>query len=201
MASKTGICNLALSHLGVGKEIANLETERSEEAAACRRFYDQTLEQVLRDFTWPFATKIATLNLIEEDPNEDWQFSYRYPTDCLMVRRVLNGTRNPSRQEREPYRISQDSAGRLIYSDREDAELEYTVTANDPALYPPDFSMAFSFRLAAYIAPRVTGGDPFKMGDRALKLYEIELGMAKSNSVNEEQDEELPNSEFIAARD
>ena len=47
MASSTEIANLALSHLGNGTEIADLETERSSEASACRRFYDVALAQVL----------------------------------------------------------------------------------------------------------------------------------------------------------
>lgn len=201
MASKVGICNLALSHLGVGKEIANFETERSEEASACRRFYDQSLEQMLRDFIWPFATKIAALGLVEEDPNEEWLFSYRYPSDCLKFRRILNGKRNSTRQSLQPYRIAQDDTARIILCDLEDAQAEYTINEDDPAMYPPDFAMALSMRLAAYIAPRVTGGDPFKMGDRALKLYEFEVTMAQANSANEEQDEEQPLSEFTRARD
>lgn len=192
---------MALSHLGVGKEIANLETERSQEAAACRRFYDVALEATLRDRAWPFATKIAALGLIEEDPNSEWGFSYRYPTDCLKIRRLLSGTRNDNRQSRMPYKLGQDSSGRLIWTDLEDAECEYTILADEPGLYPPDFTLALSFRLASYVAPRVTGGDPFKMGDRALQMYAAELGLASQSSFNEEQAEEEVQSEFIRGRE
>src|SRR5665648_440114 len=97
MSSATEICNMALGHLASGKEIANLETERSAEAIACRRFFDSARDAVLRDFSWPFATKIKALSLIEEDPNSEWAYSYRYPTDCLNFRRILSGTRTDTR--------------------------------------------------------------------------------------------------------
>lgn len=201
MSSNTEICNLALSHLGVGKEIANLETEKSQEASACRRFYEITRDQVLRDFAWPFATKVATLALIEEDPNEEWAFSYRYPVDCLDVRKILSGTRNETQDTRVPYRISNDDSALCIYTDLEDAQIEYTAKVTNVDFFPVDFLQALSLRLAAYIAPRVTAGDPFKMGDRALQLYRQEMSIARANAVNEQQDERIVDSEFILARE
>jgi hypothetical protein len=200
-SSTTAIANLAISHLGIGKEIANLETERSSEAQACRRFYETARDVTLRDFPWPFATKINAIGLVEEDPNDEWGFSYRYPTDCLMLRRILSGLRNDNRQSRIPYRVTRDDSGLLIYTDAEDAELEYTIKETDVGRFPADFTMAFSFLLAGYVAPRLTGGDPFKLGQRALELYQIELSHARLTAMNEEQSEELPDSEFIRTRE
>lgn len=87
MSSSTEISNMALSHLAISREIAALDTERSQEAQACRRFYETVRKTVLRDYPWPFATKFATLALVEDDPNSEWDFSYRYPSDCLNARR------------------------------------------------------------------------------------------------------------------
>lgn len=199
-ASKVGICNLALSHLGIGKEIATFDTERSEEAAACRRFYDQALEQTLRDFAWPFATRTAELALVEEEPTSEWAYSYRYPANCVLVRRIPSGTRNETRQSKTPYRVASDATGRLIYTDKEDAEVEYTYNVVDPSLYPIDFVMALSLRLAVYIAPRITKGDPFKLRNETLSLYNYEISKAQAGSGNEEQPEEEPESEFVRAR-
>jgi len=201
MASTTEIANLALSHLGVGKEIADLDTEASQEASSCRRFFAIARDATLRDFPWPFATKFVTLGLIEADPTDEWSYSYRYPSDCLMVRRILSGLRNDNRQSRQPFKIVQDSSGRLIYTDEVEASIEYTVLEDDPAKYPPDFTMALSLRLAAYAAPRVTGGDPFKMGQRAMQMYLDEISNARENSAMEQQDEEVVQSEFIRSRD
>lgn len=200
MASSTEICNFALSHLGVGKSIANLDTERSEESNVCRLFFETARDATLRDFAFPFATKIAALALVEEEPNTDYGYSYQVPTDCLKIHRILSGTRNDTRQSRVHYKLSYGDAGTVVLTDAESAVIEYTVQVTDTARFTPDFILCLSFRLAAYISSRITGGDPFKVGDRALRAYEMELNKAKLSAINEEQDEEVPESEFIRDR-
>lgn len=201
MASNVEICNLALSHLGSGKEISNLETDRSSEALVCRRFFDITVDLVFRGFDWPFATRFVSLGLVETDPTEEWGFSYRYPTDCRRFIRIPSGVRNDSRESRTPYKIMSDSQGRLILTDKEDAQAEYIALLTDPQQWPNDFSMAVSFLLAVYIAPRVTGGDPFGMAKRAEALAEYQRSTAMANSANEQQDDPIPQSEFIRDRE
>jgi hypothetical protein len=201
MASSTEICNIALSHLNIGKEIAALDTEQSQEASACRRFYEIALDLTLRDFAWPFSSKVDVLALIEEDPNDEWAYSYRYPSDCIKIKRVLSGVRNDTRQSRIEYKISRDDAGLILYCDIEDAEIEYSVREEDPEKYPSDFIMAFSYRIAAYIAPRLTKGDPYKLGDKALQMYFGELSQARANALNEEQVAQDPEAEIIRARE
>ena len=198
--SKTGIVNIALSHLGISKELGNLETDRSLEASTGRRYFDTARDKVLRDFHWPFATRIEALGLVEEDPNTEWGFSYRYPVNCLRIERFLSGLRNDTLQSKSPYKIVSDDTGLLIYSDLEDAEIEYTVRATNIIIYPADFVIAFSFYLANLMAPRVTGGDQFKLGRIALNNYEIEISKAQANAINEEQPDQQVDSEFIRDR-
>lgn len=200
MASEVQICNLALSHVGSSKEIASL-TENSQEANTCNRFYSQCRDQILRDYRWPFTEKIASLGLVEEDPNDEWGYSYRYPTDCIDIIRILSGQRTDTRDTRVSYKLGQDDVGVLIYTDKEDAEINYVAKTENPALFPPDFVMALSFLLAFFIAPRITGGDPFKLGDRALKMFEVYVGRAQANAKNEEQEDVEPDSEFIRSRE
>jgi hypothetical protein len=201
MSSKTEICNLAIFHLGAVGSIANVDTERSAEALTCRTFYDTVLDLVLRDFPWPFATEYFTLSLVEEEPTDEWGFSYRYPSGCVNFRRIISATRTDDRSTRIPYKIGQDSSGKLIYTDEEDAECEFTKRITDTALYPSDFTMALSYRLAFYIAPKITGADPFKLRDTALKLYQMEIAAAMAAARNEEQPDIEPDSEFISGRD
>jgi hypothetical protein len=199
-SSKTEICNIAISHLGSAKEIANIETEASQEAGACRRFYETALKATLRDFPWSFATKITDMQLVEEEPNDEWSYSYRYPSDCLRIRRILSGTRIDTNETRESYKISRDSSGLVIFSDKEDAQIEYTLYETDVLIYPEDFVIAFSYRLANLIAPRITSGDKFKLGAQALQYYMAEISRAESSSLNEQQADHHPDSEFIRAR-
>jgi hypothetical protein len=201
MAAKVDICNLALSHLGIGKDLTDVDTDAGQEALACRRFYSTALEKVLRDYDWPFATVIEALALVEEDPNDEWAFSYRYPSGALKFRRILSGQRNDTRQSRVPYRLISDSQGRLILTDAEQAEGEYTANVTDPALYSPDFVIALSYLLGGFIAPRLTAGDPYKLGEKSLRMYEYEISKARANAANEEQPDELPDAEMIIARE
>lgn len=191
---------MAISHLGIGKEIANVDTEQSEEASACRRFFDMARDAALGDLSWGFATKEATLNLIEENPTEEWSYSYRYPVDCINLRRIKSGLRNDTQSSRVAFKLVKDDSGQLIYTDQADAEVEYTVKVTDPSFYTAEFSLALSFMLASYIAPRLTGGDPFKIKQEMLDQYDVEMGKAKKKNMNEETQELQPESELIRVR-
>ncbi len=200
MASQVEICNLALSHLGQADEIANLVTERSAAAAACRRFYDVARDATLRDFSWPFATKFAFLNLVEEDPTEEWAFSYRFPVDCLLARRIVSGFRIDTALSRVVYKIGRDTAGQLIYTDKVDPQLEYTMKVTDPDKYNAQFVLALSYRLAMYIVPKINNGDPFKISQNLMSFYRLELASAQRSAYVEEQPDNDPPSQFISAR-
>jgi len=201
MSTATEIANLSLSHLGIGKEIANIQTENSQEANACRRFYTIATEATLRDFHWPFANVNISLNLVEENPTTEWGFSYRYPTDCIKLKRIWSGLRNDNRQSRVPFKIIRDDAGRLIYTDQRNACMEYTYNETDASRFTPDFVQALSFRLAVYTAPRLTSGDPFKLRNEIMRMYLLEITRAQATAVNEQQDEEKPLAEWTRARD
>lgn len=199
-ASKTVIANQALGHLGSGKEIANLDTENSAEARALRRFWDQTQDELMRGYSWPFTTRFVDVAVVEEDPTEEWAFSYRYPSDCLYARRILSGSRNDSRQSRVPYRIGQDDSGQLIYCDMDEATLEYSTRADDVVRWPADFVSAFAYKLAAYAAPTITGSDRANLRQLCLELHALAAQQAMASAANEEQPDESPESEFVRAR-
>jgi hypothetical protein len=193
------VANLALSHLGSGAQIADLG-ENSAEANAISTFYDLALEQALRAVNWPFATKIVTLALVEADPTDEWGYSYRYPSDCLYFRRILSGSRQDTRQSRVSYKIGRDSSGQLVYTDQSQAQAEYTTLVDDPQRWPVDFTLAFSYLLAALSVPRITGVDT-KKGQEARADYEREIRAARANAWNEEQPDEEADAESIRARE
>ncbi len=200
MSSKTDIANMCLSHLGIGREIANIETEKSQEAIACRRFFETAKVATLSDLYWTFATAFATLNLVEETPTSEWTYSYRYPVGCIDLRRILSGVRNDTQSSRIPFKITKDAAGKLIYTDQSEPEVEYTENISDTSLFSSEFDLALSFRLAAYVAPRLTKGDPFKLKGEMLAQYDLELGQAKKKNMNEETQDLPPESAAITAR-
>ena len=199
-ASETEIANLALNHLGVSP-IASFD-EDSTEAEAMKLTYPTIRDVVLRDFRWPFATKFATLGLVERDPiGDEWSLSYRKPGDSLMLRRILSGARTDSRQSRIPYKESTDSGGKLILTDQEDAIVEYTQKITDTLLFPPDFTLALSYRLAHEVGPRLAAGDAFGLARRAAQMYNLEMNKASAQAFNEEQPDQNVLSEFERVRE
>jgi len=200
MASKVAIYNLGVTHLGSTALIADV-SENSTEARLMNLVFDTCLDAVLRDFNWPFARVTKALQLIAEDPNINWKYAYRYPVDCLKFQKILSGIRNDFRETRVPTEIGNDSTGPLIYSDMSEATGVYTKRVTNTQHFPPDFTMALSFRIAMYIAPALTAGDPFKMGDRAARMYQAEIAKASAQALNEEQPDVPVESELIRARE
>ena len=197
MSSTTEISNMAISHLGISQEIANLDSDPGAEAQACRRFFDPAIETFQRDFHMSFATKRKVLGVITNDPNDEYSFEYEYPSDCIMVERIISGLNTDNRQSQVPYVIVRGTSGKTILSNYDEAELEYSVIESDTGRLPADVVMAFSYKLAELVAPRITSGDPFGLGLRAKQNYEEAKTIAWANNMNEMQEEEEPESEFI----
>jgi hypothetical protein len=217
MPSQTDIVNIALSHL-CEKTVMSID-EKSVEAKTAKEFYWIALHETLRDFSWPFATNYVNLNLVvNQTQNYNWAYVYQYPSDCLYFRRIVSGLSQDSRQTRVPFIIAKSDfinapapngqaepetsftpplgSGLYIFTNQPNAQAEYTMQIGNSELYPSDFIMAFSYRLASLMAPRITGGDPFKLKDSCLASYDMEITKAKASSFNEEQTpDELP-SEF-----
>lgn len=216
MASDLDIANMALFHLGItGAPVADVDNDRTKEAKAIRRFLSQVREEVLRDHPWAFATRVESLALVEEEPTTEWLYSYRYPDNCLTIRRMLpasslavsffnsNEVKYPVIERKMArYRIGRDDVGKLIFTNMEAPVAEWTELLTDPTDYPPDFVQAMSLKLAMFIAPSVTGGDKLKLGDRAGQLYVRALAIARQNDANEANlDQDLGPSELESARD
>ena len=198
--SETQIANMALRFLGHGKPIGSMD-EASDEARACKAFYETVRDEALRDLKPQWAKKIVALGLLEEDPNSEWDYSYMYPADCLDFIRILSGTRNDHRQSRVPYRFASGDNGTLIFTDKEDAEAEYLRRVTTVLRYPPDFVVLIAYRLAEFVAPSVAGTGAAKLVAQMHSLYEVQKAKAGANLGNEEQPEERPDSEFTRARD
>jgi hypothetical protein len=195
------ICNMALTHLASGKEIANLITEKSAEAQACRRMFWTARDLTLEEFAWPFATQFPILAEVAAQPTVEWNFSYRIPANTIMIRRVLSGLRTDSRQTRVPYKLGSDDQGRLLYCDLSSVQLEITARITNTAFYTPSFCTALSYLLAYMIAPRVTAGDPYGLGPKAAQNYVQAISIARKNAANEEQADQPTEAESIRVRD
>jgi len=191
------ICNIALSRIGASQTINDLD-EASTEAGVCKLFYEHVRDSVLEDFTWPFAQKYFTLNLIEEEPNEDWLYKYSYPTDCIRAIRIVSGV---SRVDAPliPFNIGNDDSGRVVFTDAEDAVLQYTSRYEDPVRFSPSFADALSWRLAYEIAMPLSVEQSIR--NTAWQLYRTAIMKSETNAANEPNYDTEREAEYIRGRE
>lgn len=197
--SEVSICNMALARCGVTILIQSA-TEASNQADICNLFYAPTRDRVLEAFNWPFARRIATLADIGAPPI-NWQYRYRYPVDCLKVRNlVVEGMRAPNKDNRIPFQVLGDeaSSAKAIVTDQISAIAEYTARITDVNLFPPAFVSALAWGLAVEIAIPLT--TDMKRVQVAQQMYLSALRDAESTAAGEQEEEPMPESDFITAR-
>lgn len=199
MSSLLDIWNMAISHLGTGKSIAGVD-EKSEERRVCSLFYDTARDTVFEDFRWGFARTFITLGLVEENPNSQWLYSYRYPNDCLDARSILSNSIPDTEKTIISFIMSNDTSGRLIYSNKTDAILEFTKRITDLNLYSASFRIALSYKLAMYLIPRLSKGDPLKIKASMVAFYLAEIDKARVNAANEEKLQKRKDTPLIVSR-
>lgn len=201
--NKTTIVNIALGRIGSSKQVANVDTDRSNEAVQARTFFEPAVRFTLRDFPWPFATAYADLALVSgsstEAANNDWQYSFRLPPDCIFARRIAVegvGRNNPNPP---PFRTGRDEQGSLLFTDEPEVNLEYTTYVDDPEAFDDVFASALSWKLGADLAPALSRIKD--MAKTCMQMYQIDLTKAEARALNEGQDDVPQESEFVRARE
>lgn len=200
MSAATDICNRAIMLCGVGEEIASID-ERSPEALACKAVYDITVREMQREFDFNFTRKVATLSLVEEEPNDgvEWDYSYGLPSDCEAPRSIVSGAVPETPQSRIPFDLGTDGTRALLYTNQEDAQLRYSARITDEALFPPDFSEALAHRLGYKIAPRLVE-DPSKLSAKIEELMAKSITLSRVACRTERKLPIQDDSEFTRGR-
>lgn len=199
--TKTGIANLACQRLGIELVITNVDTDTSQEAISIKTVFDQERDAVMRSLDWPWATKYVALGLVAgtstTPANNDWQYSYRYPPDCLRARRLtIQGDRTSA--ERLPFAVGRDDTGRLIFTDQVEAELEYTMQITVASEFDALFASMLAWRIAATVGfarQRVP-----QSAERAAQMFRYEWQVAGGSALNERQGDPALDAEWIRAR-
>jgi len=200
MASQVDICNMALGRIGARQRIGSMN-EQSEEARILKLVYPQILGLTLEQVDWGFARRRKALTLLETDPNDFWAFRYELPADCACPRNIQGFTRNPTIEELIPWEVEgeDDPAKRTIFSDMEEAVLQYTRNDVPTGSYPSHFVHALAWNLAVEIAMPLTGTtDVVSYAINAANAAVIQCG---SMSANQRQPDDARESEFVRARD
>lgn len=222
---QTDIANLAISHCGVSKPIADITTDHSLEAQMCLTWFDTARRMTLVKIPWSFATQQIAPTLVATYPTNEWMYAYQYPANALKLVKFMSWQlNNDTRQSRVPYRVMQpvsinlsaaptpptqpyQASGMWLYTNWPGTNIslptaiEYIFDNVDVAQWTDNFNWALSLKLAELIVTTLTTGDP-QNKKQALKAdFDQAISIASLDNANEEQRPEEPQSEFIRARD
>ena len=181
--TRTDIANLALGHVGQGS-ISSLEVDKSSIADLLRRYFELTRQIELETYDWSFARRVQALATAIDGPIGSWLFSYVMPADVLAVRGLQQGDTVPDPDSPIPYELvaSKDGRNVFLHTDQPDAVLRYTFDQANIAVFTTNFIMAWSHRLASYIA--YVTSKKVNIRDAQLGLAEVHRQLAQGLDGN-----------------
>lgn len=216
MASKTLICNMAVTRIRHNFRSADVDTEQTETAKLLRQYFDQAREFLLEQRDWGFAHTFAPLSLTVNVPLAGWSYEYSYPADCVRVLCVTDetGGRMSARpQYNETYndrygtplgtqpfaRMTrpEDDAG-VIVCDLDSAYLHYTRRVLDTERWPASFVNCFAWYMGSELAPALKVDE--KITTYAVQQYLTALRIAAASSGNEGRPDKTPDSPSVMGR-
>ena len=192
MASKTDICNFALSHCGVSMFIANVDTDNTKEARVCKKWWDVSLNYITRDIDWNFNRSYVSLAVLAGDVPLHWRYKYAYPSNCVAVRAILPpGIKLPTISQRIPYEVASEATVgpavvKVVYTDQVSAVARVSRFISDVSLLDSTFVMAKSYLLASLIATPLTVKPAIAQANR--QAYMSILQQAIANNFKEGED-------------
>lgn len=191
----TDICNLALSHLGVGT-IRDVH-EETETARACKLYYDATRRMLLREYPWGFARRVERLAKMPDKQFPGHKNVYMYPELCLYIYRLTDGT--PTPDERPQFEVfNLDNSTKVIATDIDDAWADYVYDVTDPDVWDAVFLEAMTRKLAADLCMRLVGNQ--SLFEQQFNLYRAALDMAMTQVAKERQRDPEPLNRYSNAR-
>ena len=199
ISDSTGVlqlCNQALAHLGITTEITSL-SDGSREADACARYLPMSLDDVLREWSWPFANVVELLSQMGQTIIT-WDYLYTYPTSAVTIHAVFDEGSTDTRFQKD-YEITYLEGTTLaIASNLDDAYVEYTKRVTNAEIWDAKFTKALSYYLAASMAKQLTGDD--KVATGLMQIYGGYIAEAKRTSGAEKLKQPEQKQGYVDAR-
>ena len=192
MASKVGIINNAL--ISLGQETVSSVTQNIRTARLMVAQYDLVRKALLRLHPWSFAKSETALTLLTTSTanipvlTDDFLYIFQLPPDFIKLLKT----------DVEASGYLHKIVGKRLYSNSNVINIEYIYDIEDPEQFDPDFTEAFSAKLAAELCYAITGEKTMieiKWAEAKLKL-----NMAKSMNGQEISPPEPDNSEWLNSR-
>lgn len=208
MFTKAKFFNLALGDLLLSRQITQPDTDKSNEAAVLRTFYDVAWMAALADMDLDATSSQARLELTETfDPNvivplSQWHYAYKYPSNCAFFRRIQSCQIMDNKTSHIPKRVGIYAGKKVIFTNQQDAIAEFIPLDIPLTLLSASAGLAVSHRLAIMGAPLITGKGAKRLMDDIGKKYVLAKMEAQQQDARENfnfEDDALI-SEFVETR-
>ena len=196
--SEVSIVNNALTFLGESRIICLADnTKPAREANAT---YADISDSFLAAYNWSFTKTRAQLPALVSAPLFQYNHQYKIPTDCL---RLLQIGEYSVGLDLSDYRGSDTSdfaleEGNILTNLGAPLHIKYIKRVEDTALFPPNFVMAFSMKLAELLAEPLTQSDQKRQ--RAVDAFAREIRNAIRANAIELPPSKLPDDEWLMSR-
>ncbi|MAO79588.1 MAG: hypothetical protein CMH82_02775 [Nocardioides sp.] len=164
------ICNEAISDLPA-HPISGLDDQRKE-ARECSRHLNGVVADLLDEHDYDFANRRVTLAPVANTREGEWAYAYRLPDEIISPIKLVR-TYNASAVDMVVtpvlywpgldlatlgyFEIDYEIANNTLFTNLEQAVLEYSVDAVEPNKWPPLFAQAVIRLLAARIYRPILG--------------------------------------------
>lgn len=185
MASRTSICNLALTRLGV--DVITSLLDESEQARLCNLLFNQSLDYLLQLYPWNFSLVKASLARSATSPLYDYAYQYQLPTDpyCLQV---------VNTQYDFTYKIE----GRMLLSNESSIYITYIKRVTDISELSSLFIETLVFYLASQLCLPLTNNKG--MADDMQAKYQMALQKARLRDAQEDTAKAMKEVSWVSVR-
>lgn len=179
--TKAELVNLSLTKLGVSL-ITRLGDATIPASQYADQIYQPTLERILREYHWSFATEEVSLAMLPERKLQNWAYSYSLPNNFIriisLVSNAIGITHNQFKR-----------TGNTIHTNFDPVILHYIHSDIQPGDMDPDFREAFVVLLAAELAKPLIQSD--QLAKSLMEEYiTIHLHKAKTSDARETESNE-----------
>jgi len=196
--SEVEMCNLALSHVGLGELIQSLDDDTTP-ARQCKLLFTPTAIDLLIRYNWSFAERKQYLALLDGVSPVDYTYAYTYPSDCLRFREIYNSLSLKSPPIKYAIQLSADNKSRYIETNQATAIGVYTVDVSDKASsWSEFFTMAFIWGMAMKLVIPLTRNS--KMIQAVSGLAEVNIAQMVGLDLNEDYESFEEYNGFTAVR-
>lgn len=193
----TEICNIALGAIGQGRIVSM--TEESEQARNCKLYYDIIRQSLLTMYPWEFAHRNAKLALLDRE-TPGWNYTYAYPAGALVIRKIFDKQFADRKDNGEPVytTLTVNESQKVICTNIEEAYCEFTFDVENAAMFPPTFTQALAYSLAASLAYPLSASSSLQQQNYQLAQNAIEL--AKYTSAIQDEHKPAYPDHYLRAR-